>query len=658
MGSGIVLCAVICGGLATRSLLGQGQSAPATAAEFQQTVQPVLAKNCVGCHSDLVHSGNLSFEQFRDPAAALGKPEIWQKVLDKVSAGQMPPRPAAPLAGADAAAVTGWIKKLPGIRGMSETPDSAAVINPGRVTARRLNRTEYNNTIRDLLGVAARPADEFPVDDSGYGFDNNSDVLSVSPLLMEKYLQAAKNISRLAVYGEALPPKPGLIVRLLNRRSQDNYDVLGGGNQGVWLPYSLRGAMYGRYTFPVDGEYEFRMRIANFRAAEENPDVPNGVGGAPARGAGAGRGAGRGGRGAPGAPGLPAGAQGVPDAAAGAPGAVGAPGAAADAPDQAAQGGQGGAPGGPAARGAGAGRGRGAGPRADPTPEELRARDEAARKAAPPRKLFLSLDGVPIISTVTEGNGSFGYSQGELTTRVTVKAGERFIRASWPELANLDDPRQNINRDMRRGLFVDYLDIVGPFNPSTAPPESYKKIFICSETTSQCAKTILTNLMERAYRRPVTDAEVAAKLQLVTLAQRQGDKFQEGIRLALQAILASPDFLFRVESDQKPAAGLRDSDPYVRVAAALTARPVSDIELASRLSYFLWASMPDDELMQRREGADAAQPRRAGGAGAPHARGSRRRTTSWTTGRRNGCSFATWDGPSPIRCGSPQWMTS
>ena len=282
---GIVVCAVIFGGVATRSLRGQGQPSVAMAAatpalsmndDFQQTVLPVLAKNCMGCHSDRLHSGNLSLEQFREPATALGKPDVWQKVLDKLTAGQMPPRPAAPLGGADLAAVTGWIKKLPGV---SETAASNAPINPGRVTARRLNRTEYNNTIRDLLGVAARPADEFPVDDSGYGFDNNSDVLSVSPLLMEKYMQAAKTISHLAVYGETLPPKPGLIVRLLNRRSQDNYDVLGGGNQGIWLPYSLRGAMYGRYTFPVDGEYEFRLRIANFRGAEEvNPDLPAGGG--------------------------------------------------------------------------------------------------------------------------------------------------------------------------------------------------------------------------------------------------------------------------------------------------------------------------------------------------------------------------------------------
>src|SRR4051812_1221176 len=286
----VVLCAMVFTAVATHSIVGQAQApAAATSDEFQQVVMPVLAKNCVGCHSDRVHSGSLSLEQFRDPAAATAHPEIWQKVLDKLSAGQMPPRPAAPLAGADLAAVTGWIRKLPGV---SETSASNAPINPGRVTARRLNRTEYNNTIRDLLGVAARPADQFPVDDSGYGFDNNSDVLSVSPLLMEKYMQAAKDISHLAVYGESFPAKPGLIVRLLNRRSQDNYDVLSNGNQGVWLPYSLRGAMYGNFTFPVDGEYEFRMRIANFRGADTdntNPDLPGGAPGA--AGAPAGRGA-------------------------------------------------------------------------------------------------------------------------------------------------------------------------------------------------------------------------------------------------------------------------------------------------------------------------------------------------------------------------------
>jgi hypothetical protein len=229
---------------------------------------------------------------------------------------------------------------------------------------------------------------------------------------------------------------------------------------------------------------------------------------------------------------------------------------------------------------------------------------------------------------VIEGTGSFGYSQGEFTARATVKAGERFLRASYPELADLDDPRQNINPDMRRGLFVDYLDIVGPFNASTAPPESYKKIFICSQTTPQCARTILSSLMERAYRRPVTEEELKAKLDLVALAQKEGDTFKEGIRLALQAILASPNFLFRVEANPRPRAELAPQgvpNVLARMQATRPAAPasrvqeypVSDIELASRLSYFLWASMPDDELMKvaksgtlRKPGVLEAQVRR------------------------------------------------
>ena len=201
-----------------------------------------------------------------------------------------------------------------------------------------------------------------------------------------------------------------------------------------------------------------------------------------------------------------------------------------------------------------------------------------------------------------------------------MKAGERFLRASYPELANLDDPRENINPDMRRGLFVDYLDIVGPFNPSKEPPASYKKVFICNQTTPQCARTILGTLMERAYRRPVTDEELASKVELVQLAQKEGDTFQEGIRLALQAILSSPNFLFRIEARPNTAApprasgSVRNAPPLAlrRAAYALdtkqTEYQVSDVELASRLSYFLWASMPDDELMRAAKAGTLRKP--------------------------------------------------
>jgi hypothetical protein len=517
---GLAVCAAVFGSITTRITLGQAQSAPSSE-EFQKTVVPVLSRSCTGCHNDRARMGSLSLEAYTDGPTALAHPEVWQKVLNKLAAGEMPPRNAPPVGAAELAAVIGWLKTVPGVK---DTTPVATTGNAGRVTARRLNRVEYNNTIRDLLGVAARPADQFPVDDSGYGFDNNGDVLTVSPLLMEKYMQAAKDISRLAVYGEAVPEKPTRIVRLLNRRSPDAHDVLPAGNAGVYLPYSLRGAMYGTFTFPVDAEYEFRLRIANFRG-DNDADLPEEE---KARRAEERRKL------------------------------------AEQRRLERLKAGNGGAPPPPRV------------PR-EPTPEELKARDEAARIAAPPRKLILAVDGAPVISTVIEGNSSFGYSQGEFTARVAVKAGERFIRASYPELANLANPLENINPDMRRGLFVDYLDIVGPFNPSKARPASYQKIFTCQEKTPRCARAILTGLLERAYRRPVTEAEIAPKLALVTLAQREGDSFDEGIRLALQAILASPSFLFRIEADAKPQ--------------------VTDIELASRLSYFLWASMPDPELM-------------------------------------------------------------
>jgi hypothetical protein len=568
----LLVCVVIAAGSATRTLNGQAQATQAHAAEFQQDVLPVLSKSCMTCHNDRSKAGTLSLDPFTDPFTALAQPAVWQKVVEKVSAGAMPPPTGAPLSQGDRDVIVNFARKVPGVVDAMNVRPSA-----GRVTARRLNRVEYNNTIRDLLGVAARPADEFPVDDSGYGFDNNGDVLSVSPMLMEKYMQAAEKISRLAVYGETLPSKPTRLVRLMNRRSQDAYDVLSEGNSGMYLPYSLRGAMYGNFTFPVDGEYEFRLRIANFRGddaditdeerarrAEERRKLFE--------------------------------ARRLEREKAAAAGGAAAP----------AQGGPG-------------GRAGGGAPRREPTPEELKARDEAARKAAPPRKLILTVDGAPVISTVIEGTGTFGYSQGEFTERATVKAGERFIRASYPELANLDNPLQNINPDMRRGLFVDYLDIVGPFNPSTARPESYTKVFVCSQKTTECARTILSNVMERAYRRPITQDELNSKLELVRLAQREGDSFDEGIRLALQAILASPNFLFRIETNPtRPRAELgshptpnvlaRMQAPRTATAQRVEEYPVSDIELASRLSYFLWASMPDAELMRVAKAGTLRQP--------------------------------------------------
>ncbi len=200
-----VLTAAIASGVFTGSNL-LGQSASPAAGEFEQDVLPVLSRSCIRCHNDRLQTGKLSLEGFRDGTAARQRADVWQKVLDKITTGQMPPRPAAPLPSGDVAAVSAWIRTVPGI---TEIAADASASDPGRVTARRLNRVEYNNTIRDLLGVTIRPADEFPIDDSGYGFDNIGDVLSLSPMLMEKYVNAARVVARAAVFGEALPGKTG-----------------------------------------------------------------------------------------------------------------------------------------------------------------------------------------------------------------------------------------------------------------------------------------------------------------------------------------------------------------------------------------------------------------------------------------------------------------
>lgn len=510
---------------------GQNVSGQDQGAAFDSDVQPFLETYCYTCHNDKLTTAGLDLTTYRHVSSVADSTHLWDTVLEKISSGKMPPGGLPEAGKQQAEAVTKWIESALAAAGQGNQAQA------GRVTARRMNRVEYNNTIRDLLGVDVSPANEFPVDDSGYGFDNIGDVLTVSPMLMEKYMQTAREVSQLAVFGASVPNKPTKLIRLLNRRSHDAADTSSVEASGTYFPYSMRGAMYGTWNFPVDGEYELRMRIANFRseddlltpeerAAKEEERRKRFEARAAARAANP------------------------------------------DAPPP---------------------------PRREPTPEELAASLEAARKAAPPRQLLMQIDGEPVFSTIVEGASAFGYDRGEYPIRVQVTAGEHAIRASYPDLANLDDPRKNINPDMRRALFVDYIDVIGPFNPSKEPPASYRKIFVCGhnpgEHGAQCARTVVQNLVERAYRRPVSESELESKLSLVELVQQEGDSLEEGVRLALEAILASPDFLFRIEQDGKPA-------PAAAAASVPDAEPIGAYELASRLSYFLWASMPDDELFQ------------------------------------------------------------
>ena len=384
--------------------------------------------------------------------------------------------------------------ELLGRTGVDRPPD------PGRVTARRLNRIEYDRTVRTLLGVHARPADTFPTDDSGYGFDNNGDVLSVSPLLMEKYIAAAKRLSQLAVFGEPIPDAPVKLAHYMGRRS---HDADGDLEHADILPYSMRGALYGSHLFPWTAEYELRFRAANYR---KRPRA-------------------------------------FPDGRPNPPG----------------------------------------------NQTELDQFMDEMRRAAPPVQVVATLDGEVFTEVTIEGVNAFGYERGEFVTRLAIEAGPHDFRVSYPHVADIVDPRDNVLPDGRRILYIDYLDIVGPFEPSLGPPASYDRIFICQHPPGahqeSCAGEIVHTLTRRAYRRPVTDDEVSRLTGLIAQAEQEGDSFEEGVRLVVQAVLLSPHFLFRVERDQDPR------EP-------MAAHPLSDHELASRLSYFLWADMPDDELFR------------------------------------------------------------
>ena len=235
-----------------------GQSAD----PFAQTVQPFLAKNCYGCHNDKLKTANVSLSAFKTAHSVADDPETWEKVESRLRDGTMPPAGLPRPKQNDVDAVTAWIT------GEMARVEQAAKPDPGRVTARRLNRAEYNNTVRDLLGVDLHPADDFPQDDSGYGFDNVADVLSLSPVLLERYLKAAESEVHAALFGvEARKPvvirsqPPSQEFPLVPKALAD-YDVTG---------LSMPSALHATMRFPAEGEYLVRAALEGRRPNGSEP---------------------------------------------------------------------------------------------------------------------------------------------------------------------------------------------------------------------------------------------------------------------------------------------------------------------------------------------------------------------------------------------------
>ena len=529
----LVIFTLICAAIALRGAQPQrAQRAQTASSDFEKSVLPFLIENCSACHNARLKSGELNLEQYKTAASILQERETWELALQKLQTGEMPPKGAPRPDAAELKAVIGWIERE------FERADRLAKPDPGRVTARRLNRAEYNNTVRDLLGVNFRPADDFPQDDSGYGFDNIGDVLSLSPVLMEKYLNAAEKIARTAIFGvQQLKPSLARLRPPLGKITSSTKPLVEYDQTGLSLP----NAIHVTHRFPVDAEYNLKLFLGGVR---------------------------------------PAGSE--------------------------------------------------------------------------PLQLALWIDGQQVKTTSFDPEGIASFSDdrqdfGSMTHdfRARVTAGDHWIAISImrlyeglpasyngpapskrpeppppvfkPPRANIPPERlAEIKKRFEERLAqrvpvnearVTGIDVGGPYDQTKGPSaESLKKIYACGHLDSNhqpgCDGKIVSGLARRAYRRPVTPEEINKLTGLVSMALAKGDSFEEGVVQAIQAMLVSPHFLFRIEQDRK-------------LAKAEEIYQIGQHELASRLSYFLWSSMPDEELLRladeralRKPDALAAQVRR------------------------------------------------
>ncbi len=226
---------------------------------FKKTIVPFFNKYCVECHGKDEPEGEFSLTGLMDEASIYSSHKSWEKVFGMLELGAMPPEDADPKPGdAENDKIVAYLDTL------VFTVDCNAVRDPGRVTVRRLNRTEYNNTVRDLLGVDFRPADDFPSDDVGYGFDNIGDVLTISPLLLEKYLDAAEAVAERAI---AVPPKPEKRKFSGTQLQRTGSATLSGsGAYGL----NSSGSVYKYYRFETPGDYILRARAGGKSAAGED----------------------------------------------------------------------------------------------------------------------------------------------------------------------------------------------------------------------------------------------------------------------------------------------------------------------------------------------------------------------------------------------------
>jgi Protein of unknown function (DUF1592)/Protein of unknown function (DUF1588)/Protein of unknown function (DUF1587)/Protein of unknown function (DUF1585)/Protein of unknown function (DUF1595)/Planctomycete cytochrome C len=582
--SRFILLVLICVASAARIFAQENQpAADETANAFKQTIRPFLAANCTACHGAKLQLGELNLERLASAESLVEHRDTWQLVLDQLETGEMPPRtmPKSAISigevpkpsGADRQAIMRAIK--------AEFARAESKIKPsaGRVSARRLNRAEYNNTIQDLLGVKMWPASDFPQDDAAYGFDNVADALAISPVLMEKYMSAAEKVARAAVFG---PEKMLPAVKKLEQLERDVTNITVVPKEYDETGLTTDRALHAMYRFPVDGVYLFRVTARGFRPLGCDPlelglwldgklvaelkvdpkeDGPSLLGGR---------------QDLFGKPQdhkmfVTAGDHWV--AASVLRIYEGLP---------------------PAYNGPNPSKRVVANPPAEvalqPAEKEKLAADEE-QKADPDEKP---------VEPVRDAN-----AQREATPEVkradaAVKGAEpgKGARQGRGDRAGRRDGGNRL-APIETQVGIDYVDLIGPLDQTQKPtPDSLKKLFPrenMDRNDPNTPREILANFTRRAFRRPVAAAEVDRYVTLFEIVRKQGDSFDEALAVAIQAVLVAPDFLLRIE--REPAGG-----------NSAEAHPITDHELATRLSYFLWSTMPDDEL---RAAADRGTLRQA-----------------------------------------------
>jgi uncharacterized protein DUF1592/uncharacterized protein DUF1588/uncharacterized protein DUF1585/uncharacterized protein DUF1595/uncharacterized protein DUF1587 len=479
--------------LASFSHAGQSSGSPAD--------RTLLDKYCVTCHSETAKVGGLSLEKI-NLADTKSNTEVLEKVVRKLRSRQMPPEGAPRPNQATLETFAGTLET-------ALDRSAAANANPGRVASHRLNRGEYVNVIHDLLALDIDGAELLPSDMAGFGFDNNADVLSITPGLLARYMSAATKISRLALGSPDNRP----MVRLYKVEIGTRQNA----RMGEDMPFASHGGLAVHHTFPLDGEYVFRLRL------KRNGTVST--------------------------------IEGIEQ---------------------------------------------------DVSQIELRV-DHGLVKRFRIGGEFKGPDpGVLIAVTEDDVEGAKVHNyrlnaDKELEIRIPVKAGTRLVAAAFTD--SLPEPGQARRRSALvedSDIGIDTLEIAGPFNGKT-PEEtpSRRQILTCRPAGAQeedpCARKIIGALVRRAYRRPATDSDIQPLLNIYKEGRAERD-FDAGIERALEALLSSPKFLIRIEREP---ASVKPGSIY----------RLSDLELASRLSFFLWKSIPDDELLEVAQRGQLSDPK-------------------------------------------------